>query len=150
MIHERLERAGRLGALPPRLAAALDWLRRTDLTTLEPGRIDLDGDRLFAIVQRYDTKPRAAAHWEAHRKYIDVQYVVAGEECVGIALKERLRETGFDEAKDFVSLEGTGDELRFRAGEVMVLWPEDAHMPGLEVGAPAPVSKIVLKAAVAD
>ncbi len=49
------------------------------------GRHDLDGDDLFALVQEYTTRAADECVWEAHRRYIDVQFVVTGAERMGVA-----------------------------------------------------------------
>src|SRR5512136_2246735 len=57
MILDRLGNAAFYRPLGPRIAAALDWLRATDIAALADGRYELEGDRLAAIVQRYRTRP---------------------------------------------------------------------------------------------
>ena len=91
MIVDRIENAELYTALSPRIAMALRALRDTDLATREVGRYELDGDRVFALIHRYETKPVEKGIWEAHRKYIDVQYVARGDEQKGVdAAGERL------------------------------------------------------------
>ncbi len=149
MIADRLDRADQYGGLPARIRTAIDWLRATDLAALSVGRVDLEGDALFALVQEYDTKPMADGLWEAHRKYIDVQYVVRGRERMGYTPLETITITKpYDEEKDYLNGTGPGSFVDAPAGMVFVLWPGDAHMPGMQVDGPEPVRKIVLKVAV--
>ena len=73
-------------ALTPALAQAVAFLRSAYGQNLPAGRTDLDGDRVFALVQVYDSvTPPADLTFEGHRKYIDVQFVDAGEEIIGWA-----------------------------------------------------------------
>ena len=112
----------------------------------EPGRHELDGDKVFALVQQYQTKPLAEGKWEAHRKYIDVQYVAAGVEKIGWAPVSRLKVTElYDETKDVAFYTGKGDFVTVPAGWFVILFPEDAHMPSIAVDAPSPVTKVVVK-----
>ena len=151
MIADRLDRAAQYAGLPPRIRTALDWLRATNLAWLPVGRLDLEGDQLFALVQEYDTKPMADGLWEAHRRYIDVQYVVSGHERMGYTPLETITVTKpYDAEKDYLNGTGPGTFVDAPAGMVFVLWPGDAHMPGLQVQGASPVRKIVMKVAVGD
>src|SRR5690348_12709817 len=77
MIFDRIENANLYQNLSPRIAAALKALRDTDLASRKPGKYELDGENLFAMVHHYDTRTLAKSVWEAHRNYIDVQYVAS-------------------------------------------------------------------------
>jgi len=133
-------------------AKALEFLRRPGLAGLPDGKYEIDGGRLFAIVQRYATAAAAAPKFEAHRKFVDIQFVAAGTELIGWAPFDRLNvEERYDGEKDicFGSVEfGGWTPVLLRAGELAVLYPEDAHAPRLAAGEPGAVTKIVLKLAV--
>jgi YhcH/YjgK/YiaL family protein len=145
MVIDQLKNAHHYYKLGEGIAAALRYLQNTDPTKVEPGRYVLDGDQLYAMVQQYDTKPKAQGFWEAHRKYIDVQYVAQGAEHMGFAHLSQLRPQPYDEEKDFLKLEGEGEFVLMRAGTFVILGPEDAHMPGMAVDQPRPVRKVVVK-----
>jgi len=152
MILDRLEHAGMYRGLGPGIAAALDWLAATDVLCLAPGRHELDGDRLVAIVQRYRTRPLAEAIWEAHRRYLDVQYVAEGAERIGYRpLEEGLTvKQPYDQGKDAALFETWGDLVEVPAGSFAIFAPQDVHAPGLVCspsGEPAEVLKVVLKVA---
>jgi YhcH/YjgK/YiaL family protein len=115
--------------------------------------VEIDGDRVFALVQSYQTVAAGdPVLCEAHRKYIDVQYVAAGEEVIGWASTGRLTITAdYDQAKEawFGTLPPADTTfVRLAAGELAVLYPTDGHAPRLAAGAPAAVKKIVVKVAV--
>lgn len=149
MIIDHIRHAGVYTGIKPGLAQALAFLASAPLATLAPGRHAIAGDRVFALVQDYLTKPPDAGVWEAHRRYIDVQYVVSGAERLGYAPLDRLTVTQpYDEAKDLVLLAGEGDRVTAGAGTFVVFYPHDAHMPGLALGEPATVRKVVVKVAV--
>jgi len=107
---------------------------------------------VFALVQRYETMRAEVPTFEYHRKYIDVQFIASGEEVIGWATAESMKITeAYDEKKD-ICFGTVKQEMRtlvhLRAGQLMVLWPEDAHAPKLAAGEPSPVMKIVVKVAV--
>jgi YhcH/YjgK/YiaL family protein len=148
MVIDTLERALALHrGMGPRMAAALEALTDPGLLAKTDGRYELDGDRLVAIVQTYQTKPREQGAWEAHRRYIDVQFVAAGSELMGYApLASLIAREPYDVAKDVAFYDGAGAGfLRVDAGMVAIFHPHDAHMPSLMLDAPQWVRKIVLK-----
>ena len=102
----------------------------------------------YAVEMAYQTKSRPEGFFETHRKFIDVQIVVAGEEMMEVDHADRLAVTlTYDEAKDFAKHRESESpsSLRMRAGDVAVFWPADAHMPSLAVGQPSLVRKTVIK-----
>jgi len=131
---------------------ALAFLRRGDLLSLPAGRFDLDGEQVFAMVQRYVTEAAAAPRFECHRKYIDVQYIAAGIEAIGWAPLGRMTVTeAYDPDKDIAFgrvADGGWSPVVLGAGRLLVLYPADAHAPKLAAGAPSSVTKIVVKVAV--
>ena len=85
------------------LKVGLEYINSTDFNKLECGRYEILGDNVYAVVQDYLTKPEAEGTFEAHRKYIDIQYVVAGEEKIGIDnINSFVEQTPYDEGKDIV------------------------------------------------
>jgi biofilm protein TabA len=100
---------------------------------------------MYALVQQYNTKLRAQGVWEAHRRYIDLQYLVQGVEGIGYANIKHLQQGEYVASKDFLPLNGEGDLITVRSGSFVLLFPEDAHMPGMAIGSPAPVRKVVIK-----
>ena len=131
-----------------RIKAALHFLQSTDLENLPVGRIELEGKQLFALVQEYNTKPRGKGFWEAHRQYIDVQYVVSGVEHMGYVNLAQMKVGTYDAKTDFLPMEGEGNFLVMPAGTFTIFAPQDGHMPGMAVSDPQPVKKVVVKVAI--
>lgn len=131
---------------------AIDFLRRTDLLDLPDGNVPLEGERVFAILQRYRTAHLDAPQFEYHRKYIDLQYVLSGEEIIGWAPAAGMTALfDYNEGQDicFGLMEpGKWSPLRLVAGQLAVLWPEDGHAPRLATDRACLVRKIVVKVAV--
>lgn len=124
----------------------LTFLQETDFTTLAPGRHDIEGDKLFAMVQDYQSKPLEEGVWEAHRRFIDIQYIVSGEERIGYTCLDNLTASqDYDQEKDCQFFTGTGDTLSAFCGTFLIFFPTDAHMPGLQIQGPTPVRKVVVK-----
>jgi YhcH/YjgK/YiaL family protein len=148
MVVDSLDNARLYAPLGTRIAAALDHIAAADLGAAQAGRYDLDGDDCFVLVQDYTSKAEGEGRWERHRRYIDLQLVVSGVEQIGYAPVSSLQEGPYDADRDIAFLDGTGSFVRLPAGHFMLLWPDDAHMPGIEVEGPVPVRKVIVKIAV--
>jgi biofilm protein TabA len=152
MIVTDLDSIGHQSPQTPELRKAMDFLRRKDLPALPDGNVAIDGERVYAIVQRYQTMVTATPKFEYHRKFIDVQYVASGEEIIGWAPAGEIAVTEpFDPARDVcfgTVSRGAWTPVRLRSGQLAVLWPEDGHAPRLASTSPSSVMKIVVKIAV--
>ena len=147
MISDTLAFSKLYASAHPRLAAGFDFLHKLS-PKIADGRHEIDGDRLFALVQSYTTTPAAARKLEHHRKYADIQYLFAGEEIIEHAPLDGLPvDTPFDEAKDY----GLVRDLSVRSAVVLrpggwaIFFPQDAHKPGCASGSPTAVRKVVVK-----
>ena len=152
MLVSELERIERRFSRKPEIMNAIDFLRRQDILNLADGTFAIDGDRVFAVVQRYETVKTDTPQFEHHRKYIDVQFIASGLEIIGWAPVERMSVTeAYDANKDIAF--GTvppaeWTPLLLHPGQAAILWPEDAHAPRLPAGRSSRVMKVVIKIAV--
>lgn len=129
---------------------AVDFLRLRGIHELPDGRIEIDSSRVFAIVQRYETMKTDVPRFEYHQKYIDIQYIVSGEEVIGWTPAERVTVTEvYDGDKDicFGAASGKWTPVHLLAGQMAVLYPEDGHAPRLAAESVSYVMKIVVKVA---
>jgi YhcH/YjgK/YiaL family protein len=145
MIIDEICKADEYFDLSEGIRTALRFLQETDMDALEPGRHTVDGDRVFAIVESYQTKPMADGFWEAHLKHLDVQCVISGEEQIGYAPVSSMVAEPYDEDRDFYKLKGNGNFVTLRPGMFALLKPQDAHMPGISIQESRQVKKIVIK-----
>jgi biofilm protein TabA len=151
MILDSLSLWRRYAPLHPRLALGFTFLEH-----LPPdaalGRHDVDGDAVYALVQRYQTRPVAETRLEAHRRYIDIQYLLTGQEVIHWTPLEALAEATqpYDSVTDVAFYASVADmvPLLLRAGRFAILFPDDAHAPSCAWGDPAEVLKVVVKVAV--
>ena len=147
MIAGTLAQSSRYASLAPHFEAAFAFLRNLP-ADLPPGRHDIAGDDCFALVQAYTTRPLSAAKFEAHRNYVDIQFVQAGRETLLWTPLTGLAETKpYDSEKDYALFAAPANPtpLRLRAGEFAIFYPEDAHSPCLELDGPCEVRKVVIK-----
>ena len=146
MIIDTLDNAAVYESLGPSFAQAFEYLRSGRAETDAVGSHALDGDDLFVNVDEYTTKPQDQGRWEAHRKYADVQYVVAGCEQMGYAVIDGMTVAeAYDDATDVGFFTGGGVMLRVPAGTFTVFMPQDVHMPQIACDDAGPVRKVVVK-----
>lgn len=135
----------RVYGFSPRMAQAFELLEDPSVQSLPDGRYELDGERIVALPQGYTTKAVGDGRLEAHRRYVDIQYIVAGEERMGWSPLEGLTGT-FDEGKDLGFYDGPFDMVSVKAGMFAVFYPHDAHAPCLDPASGfCRVRKIVMK-----
>ncbi|MGE3957632.1 MAG: YhcH/YjgK/YiaL family protein [Vicinamibacterales bacterium] len=146
MVHDHIEYASEYFNLGRGIRRALEYLRGTDLAALAPGRHDVDGDRVFALVSDYETRTPDEAFWEAHRQHIDVQYVHRGRERIGYGNLASFACDPYDAARDLTVATGSSHRsVDVGAGDFVILFPHDVHMPGLTGETPSSVRKVVVK-----
>jgi YhcH/YjgK/YiaL family protein len=152
MIYDRFENLAlycRPGTL---LHQALIYARDVARNAAE-GRTDIDGHRLYASVAVYETGARKERRFEAHRKYIDVQVLLEGEESIDVSLDGELpvREA-YDEHKEVLFLDPPESfaSLAMRPGWFAVFYPHDIHRPACHLRERQRVRKLVMKVAVEE
>lgn len=134
-----------------RVYTALRFLAETDFTKIDLGRYELDGDNIFYMVQSYDTDPTKTVS-EAHKKYIDIQCMLSGEELIGVApISAEKKLTEAKPENDVWFYECATEPLTLFAGSFMVLYPNDLHCPGVATkGSSISCRKVVVKVKVSE
>ena len=148
MILDQLDSALIYTGLGERISIGLALLNEDPVRNAAPGRYEVDGENLFYIVDEYETKPLQEGRLEIHRKYLDIQYIVSGEECIGVAPLEGLtEETRYDGQRDlaFYEYEPSISKLHLKQGMFAIFWPNEPHMPGRSINTTKTVKKIVVK-----
>ena len=134
------------------LERAFAYLAQTDLTALPLGRTDIEGDDVYVLISEGETKPPEQVRFEAHRRHIDIQMVVRGQESIGVAPLAGLATVEpYDTAKDieFFAAPQQSETLALRAGDFAAFTPNDAHRPSLHLDGPHVSRKAVVKVSVA-
>jgi len=147
VILDTLVQSGRYAGLHASFPRAFDFLSTTNLASLTPGRHDIDGDRLFVLIDRQEGRGREGARLEAHRRYIDIQLTLEGLEEIGwLPLAACEPRSDFDAEKDIVFFDASPRVwLPVPPGSFAIFFPEDAHAPLAGRGA---LLKAIVKAAV--
>lgn len=151
MLFEKIDRLDVYCKLFPSFAKINEFLQSKNLETLEAGKYEIDGDRLFVYIQQYETEAADKRPWECHRKYLDLQYVISGEEYIHVAPLDCLTECSpYDEQGDAIlsTCVCPASALLLRAGDCVLLSPEEAHKPKCSVADCSSVKKAVIKIAI--
>lgn len=132
---------------PERWKIAFDFLKNADLNALEVGDHELDGKNVFIKVSTYHTADRKDAFYELHRHYVDIHYVISGEEYIDTRNSEGMKlETPYEAARDieFYSEYKTRHHLA-APGRFFIFFPSELHRPGMMAETDTLVKKVVIK-----
>lgn len=138
--------------LSPKMRKAVDFLLKPETAALPDGTYPIDGRKIYAQIQTYRTAEPQKILFEAHKKYLDIQYIVEGREiinCVNLEDLDIVRpyEEKFDICFGLARMSSC-IPLKLEPGDMTLFFPEHAHAPKLPLGAPQKVKKIVVKVSV--
>ena len=154
MILDKFENASQYAGLNSGVDMLLEKMGQVDITSYQPVREELDGTRVYMVGKAYDTKDPRQAQMEAHRKYIDVMYMLRGSETIYVKPVNELRQITkeYDPQKDVLlaELEEDVTAVRLEEGSFVVLFPQDAHAPACHCDGEQSVVKIIGKALVEE
>lgn len=135
--------------LHPVIAKAIDYLMETDFSQMDNGKHTIDGDSMYVNVMELTTKAVAEATAEKHQRYIDVHYLLEGQESIGWTFhrEEMIPSQAYDEDQDYALYQEVVNEqfIDLAPGMYAVLYPNEIHRPGLCEAAPAAIRKAVVK-----
>ncbi len=133
----------------PRFKEAFELIKKLIAEDAKDGRYEIFGDEAYAFISSYETKKECDINFEAHRKYIDIQCVMNGQEIIGTENKNEVELiTDFKDGNDicFYGLNKDYDKNLLKKGEFMIIHPDELHAPCLSLNdVPANVKKIVVK-----
>jgi YhcH/YjgK/YiaL family protein len=144
MVIDQIENASLYSSMGERFVKAFQYLQSIDCYSIAPGKYEVSGENIYALIQQYWTGERKDC-LEAHRRYADIHYIVDGSEVMGVANIDDLESGEYDRVADYVPMQGNAAFITVRAGTFVIFNPQDAHMPGLILDTPQPVKKIVMK-----
>ena len=131
------------------LKKAFEFIKKTDLSALEPGKHEISGDDVFILIQEYTTQTSMGRFMEAHRKYADIQIVISGKETIYYSQSSEGMDLhqAYSADKDCVlySSEGFSSECRMEKGAFAVFYPNELHKPCCALNGQSEVKKAVIK-----
>ncbi len=147
MIHDSLKNSSAFEKFHPRFKQAFDFIHNTDFSTLEDGKIELDGTQLYVSIATIKGKEKKDALIETHNKYIDIQLPLVGVETIGWKAGSELKDVSdpYNPEKDITFFHDRPTTYtQIHPGEFVVYYPEDGHAPGIGEGE---IRKVVVKIA---
>lgn len=147
MIYDNITNSSIYKGINENLDKALDFLQSTDFSSFEPGKHDVDGDRIFINIISTQTKSVNDAFFEYHKSYLDVHFVIEGEEKILVSnVDSMINKTEFNHKDDYALQEGeTQAELILVKGKFCVVFPDDSHLPLIANKEQRQVKKGVIK-----
>lgn len=145
MIYGSISQAGNYLELGQGIRVGLEYLMRGEFSELETGKAQL-GEGVYAVCNVLELKEKGL--WEAHRKYLDIHFCLEEGEVISCMETDRVKNWGeYEEEKDCMLAPGLGEGVRIRMkpGDFVVVFPEDAHMPGMAGGEKRSLRKIIVK-----
>ena len=130
---------------------AFIFLKEHNLDSLPKGKYLIDGDNVFATVSEAPTKNFDITNWESHRKYVDIQCIISGEEKMGIYAVAKAEVTKpYDINTDLAFYTASGNFFVAGPGTFFLFFPLDTHRPNITPGGNEVVKKVVIKVRAAE
>ena len=144
MIFGNIKDKERYIGLHPAFRAAFEFMESA--AGKEVGKYEIDGKNLYAMVQEYVGK-EPHEKFEAHKKYIDIQYIISGREIMeSTALNMCGQMSDYNEVKDvqYYTCHGLKTKIQAGEGDFAIFYPEDVHKPGIKMD-DSIIKKVVVK-----
>jgi YhcH/YjgK/YiaL family protein len=126
---------------------AFDFIKNNDLNTIKLGKHTIEGEKVFVVIMEYTTQDVSECKSETHKKYIDIQYMIKGEEHIGLkSLHNETPTTPYNKEGDFMfyTLENL-PILPLKENHFAIFFPDDIHQTMRQIEAPKKLRKAVFK-----
>jgi YhcH/YjgK/YiaL family protein len=147
MIYDLIGNAKQYSKGFKQLSKAIAFIKKID-PSVKDGRYDICGDEMYAIISSYQTTRDDESLFEAHRKYIDVQYMLKGEERIDVTQGTDVRiKERYSAKKDvfFIHTPKCYSSIILSSGNFALFYPQDYHRPGKLISTSKKVRKVVIK-----
>ena len=147
MIFDRLSNSKQYEKLNEKFKIGFDFLKNNNLKEMKDGRYDI-AEGVFANVQSLKTKNKTEKKWEVHKDYIDIQYVIKGEESMGYGILEDFKKVvvPYNKEKDIEFLDGEKfNYIDVNENDFVIFYPNDVHAPMLSVKEDVEIKKVIVK-----
>lgn len=150
MIFGNIKHLGDYPFLDSAVKECFEYAKKHDLLSYEKGSHPIDGERLYVNIAEYGTTVPENRFWEAHKQYLDLHFMLRGEERIDVAFIENMEQKEYVEKDDFLPLEGTPIlTATLREGDFLICYPQDGHMTGLAADKPVNLKKAIFKIRIA-
>ena len=134
MIVDSIQNSSKYTCVHPLFAKAFDYIQNTDLSALEIGKFDIDGDHIRGIVSDKQgmTAADSTAKFECHNAHIDIQVCIRGKETIGWKPRNTcISPRGeYNPEKDVLFYNDSPDMFfGLTDSQFAIFYPEDVHAP---------------------
>lgn len=149
MILDTLDNAAKYAGLKIGCSEAFGFLDQPGLRDLPDGKYEISGERVYAIIDRTQGRKVSDGQLEGHRRYLDIQFIVSGEESMGWSPRAGLTTAvEYDPDRDLEFFDGEPESVVYvPPGSFAVFLPTDAHLPLIGDG---PIHKVVVKVSIGE
>lgn len=141
-----------LKSLPDPIQKAIKYLQETNFSILEKGKHSIQGEDMFAVITEYRTRPKSELNAESHKKYLDIHFVISGEEIIGVAPKSfenrSIREYSKNDDSTLYNEVKNEVDAPILTRNYAILFPEEIHRPGCDYKGRGNVKKAIVKVSV--
>lgn len=146
MIFGNVENLSEYSFLEETIKACFSYAAEHDLMAYEKGRHDISGDEFFVNIVEYTTTAPENRFWEAHKEYLDIHFMLNGEEQIDLNFLKNMTVKEYVPADDFVPMDGDKNaSVVLRNGDFLVCYPNDGHRTAVAVNGPAAIKKAIFK-----
>lgn len=148
MIIDKLENKNLYININSNFKKAFEFLSNNKLEQLTDGKYEIDSNNVYALVQSYTTKAEECNKWESHQKYIDIQYIVNGDETILWSPVELLAvQEEYSVERDVTFYEESNYSTRLNLKDTYfgIFFPGDGHKPGCIFNKQMKMKKVVVK-----
>ena len=149
MIFDNIKNCEIYYGMNPKFKKAFEFINRAIKEGLDKGKYEIEGNEVYAIVQKYQTGHKDIKKFEGHKKYIDIQCMLNGIEIIGMQkISDAVILTEYNDEKDAAIYSRSNNAFYCIAkkGDFCIFYPDDIHSPGSAFDSlPTEVEKIVVK-----
>lgn len=153
MITDQMSNLSKYDKVLPHVQSIIAYLNANDITQFEEGKYSILGEEVYMMIQNYTTQPEGNKKWESHKKYIDLQIVLSGEEFMCYHQVDLLNVSDdYKEDDDYMLYHNDVEEfsyIKVLKNHFCIFYPADGHKPGIHMQHERTVRKAVIKIAVA-
>lgn len=146
MVLDSIDNAGRYLHLGKGIEKAFEYIQNNDLSKTEPGRYEIDQEKLMMLVFEFEATNTNECRLEGHRRYLDLQYWISGSELMGheILHNQQVLEE-YNPKTDCAFYNCIGSYSRVTPGDFVIYYPSDLHTAVVDPLSSERVKKVVFK-----
>lgn len=149
MFYSNIQAVNNHHIYPEIIQKSIEYLREHDFSSMETGVYEIDGKMRYIQVIELETKPYEIGRFETHEEYVDIQFLVRGNESIGFASRFSHHEPVeilFDRDLYFYDIKVENETiLMLKEGDFAIFFPGDLHKPGLQANGKESIKKVVMK-----